>query len=48
MKKDKDKAFWDMVEQNKKEVATWPLWMRRIVISAETASTGQFIDWSVK
>lgn len=44
----KEKTFWDMVEENKKEVATWPLWMRRIVINAETASTGQFIDWSVK
>ena len=32
-----------MVEQNKKEVATWPEWKQNIVISAETASTGQFI-----
>lgn len=48
MNKKETKSFWAMAEKNRKEVATWPLWMRRIVISAETASTGQFIDWSVK
>ncbi len=46
--KKKDKAFWDTVEANRKEVATWPLWKRRIVISADTAASGQFIDRSVK
>ena len=42
-KRKKYKWFWDMVEKNKKEVATWPEWKQNIVISAETASTGQFI-----
>ena len=41
--KKKYKSFWKMVEQNKKEVATWPKWMQRITINADTASTGQFI-----
>lgn len=40
--------FWKIVEKNRKEVATWPLWKRRIVINAKTASTGQFIDRSIK
>ena len=42
------KSLMKIAEENRKEVATWPLWKRRIVISAETASTGQFIDWSIK
>ena len=46
--KKKDKSFWDQAKKNYEEVQTWPLWKRRIVISAETASTGQFIDRSVK
>ena len=48
MNKKEKESFWDIVEENRKEVATWPLWKRRIVISAETAKTGQFIDWSVQ
>ena len=39
----KSKDFWKIVEENKKQVATWPKWMQKITISAETCSTGKFI-----
>ena len=44
----KDKAFWKQVEENRKEVATWHLWKRRIVINAKTIASGQFIDDKAK
>lgn len=37
------KLFWKIVKQNKKIVKSWPKWMQRIVITAESASTGRFI-----
>ncbi len=36
------KEFWEQVEKNKKEVATWPEWKQRIIITAETAGNGQY------
>lgn len=39
-----DYNFWKMVEENRKEVATWPKWKRRIVISAKSAASGKFIE----
>lgn len=35
--------FWETVDMNKSIVSTWPEWKQRIVISAESASTGRFI-----
>lgn len=43
MNKKETKAFWDQVEKDKKEVATWAKWKQKIIISAHSASTGQFI-----
>ena len=37
------KKFWEIVEIDRQIIATWPEWMQRIVITAETASTGRFI-----
>lgn len=38
------KKFWEIVEKDRKIVSTWPLWMQRITITAESASTGEFIN----
>ncbi len=35
--------FKATIKRCKETVATWPEWMQRIVITAETASTGKFI-----
>lgn len=40
-KKDK-KEFWAMAKANYEEVKKWPKWKQKIIISAHTASTGQF------
>lgn len=37
-------TFDERVVFNQGIVSTWPAWMQRIVITAETASTGKFID----
>lgn len=39
----KNKRFWEIVEEDKRIVETWPLWMQRIEITAESVSTGNFI-----
>lgn len=36
-------AFWEQAEKDRKIVATWPKWKQKIIISAHTASTGQYI-----
>ncbi|MCK9543684.1 MAG: hypothetical protein M0R03_16820 [Novosphingobium sp.] len=35
--------FLKTVKSNKKEVDSWPLWKKNIVINAESAKTGKFI-----
>lgn len=35
--------FWKTAKENLEEVKTWSKWMQKIVITAETASTGKFI-----
>lgn len=35
--------FWTQVAIDKAIVLTWPEWMQKIVITAESASTGKFI-----
>ena len=34
--------FWNKCKEDAKIVATWPKWKRDIIISAKTASTGNF------
>ena len=36
-------ALWDRAKKNAEEVATWPKWKQKIIISAHSAMTGQFI-----
>ena len=36
-------AFWEQAERDRKIVATWPKWKQKIIISAHSAMTGQFI-----
>ena len=38
---DKD-SFWKTARENYEEVKTWAKWKQKIVISAKTASSGQF------
>jgi len=40
---DRRSKFWRIVARCAKEVVTWPKWKQNIVISAETAETGQFL-----
>lgn len=35
--------FWKICSKNAKDVKKWPKWKQQIEISAETASTGNFI-----
>lgn len=37
------RRFWQQVKEDRLIVATWPEWMQRIVITAKTVSTGNFI-----
>jgi len=48
MSKKETKSFWKQAKANYDEVLTWPKWMRCIVISAKTASTGQFNGPDIK
>ena len=43
MNKKETKAFWAQAEANAKEVQTWPRWMQRMVITAESAASGNFV-----
>lgn len=44
-----DQLEFDRIcEENRKIVASWPKWMQEISITAETASTGNFIKkWRI-
>lgn len=44
MKKKQMKKFWKIVEKDREIVSKWPLWMQMMVITAESASTGKFIN----
>ena len=37
-----DRELEKIAQANYEEVKTWPKWMQKIVISAHSASTGQF------
>ncbi len=43
LKSSNEESFGAMVERDRCIVTTWPEWMQRIVITAETAITGKFI-----
>jgi len=43
MNKQESKAFWDQAKADAEEVKTWAKWKQKIVINAESASTGRFI-----
>jgi len=43
-KKKEEESFWDTASENYEEVKGWSDWKKSIVISAVTASTGQFIQ----
>ena len=40
-----DKAsFQEITKKNKKEVATWPKWKQKLIISAKNAESGNFYE----
>jgi hypothetical protein len=38
-----NKSFWEIVEQDRQIVKTWPKWMQNYVITAESVSTGMML-----